>query len=654
MAIDFNDPTEFETIFRPNYEMKQVFLFAMGAVFYSIAPFFSSAPSFVLWALCAIFIALACYKAPKAMHIYRIHQSLLGKKLDCCTLKDLEDLAKRDVHKDEMWLGKGFTWETKHTQRVSEILRCNWSAIVKEAKGNRDRMSNFKRRFLSWSGLRHPILMNATINEEGKLVADDMGQPWIHGMEANDDDMWQKIKHVEGHTLIVGTTGSGKTRMFDLFISQAILRGEPVFIIDPKGDEDLKMNAKRACEALGRSDAFLVFDPAKPRESIRINPLANWAVVSEIADRAMSIFPSKDPGDPFYGRSWGAVNAIAQGMMMCKIRPTLKSIRSEIEVINPKLLNLAIMNWAVSCLGEAEAKQHFNQMSLGDLSLEEPTRKLTRFYKTVLKESHDSPTINGLISLYQGNVEHLEKMIANLAPALAKVTSGELGNLLSPPNNNTEAAELNYRDFADLIANKNVVYIALSSLQTSEVASAIGSMMLSDLKAVAGARYAYDPQRTPVNIFVDEASEVANDSLIQMLNKGRGAGFRLFVATQTFADFSVRLGKSDKAEQVLSNLNNIFALRTINDATQKFLISVFPKVKVKYVQRDQGQRLSNDNPLLSDGSIGERLMEEESDMIPQTLLGMLPNLEYFASVSGGHIIKGRIPILVANRKEFRG
>ncbi len=35
----------------------------------------------------------------------------------------------------------------------------------------------------------------------------------------------QPLKHTEGHSLIVGTTGSGKTRMFDILISQAILRG---------------------------------------------------------------------------------------------------------------------------------------------------------------------------------------------------------------------------------------------------------------------------------------------------------------------------------------------------------------------------------------------------------------------------------------------
>lgn len=42
---------------------------------------------------------------------------------------------------------------------------------------------------------------------------------------------------------------------------------------------------------------------------------------------------------------------------------------------------------------------------------------------------------------------------------------------------------------------------------------------------------------------------------------------------------------------------------------------------------------------------GERLMEEEAELVPPQVLGMLPDLEYFASLSGGKIFKGRLPIL---------
>ena len=654
MSIQFENPTDFEYYFRPNHEMKQVIIFLIGSIFYVIYGYFSSLPSYIIYCLSALFLGLAAFKWPVALRIYRLHSSLLGKPLDCCTLADLKALSELSTHQDEMWLGKGFLWETKHTQRVSEILRTSWESLIRKAMQERNRVEHFKR-YLSWNGIKNPFQTHRLIQEELKTVAESKGQPWIHGIEPKEDDMWQKIKHVEGHTLIVGTTGSGKTRMFDLFITQTILRGETVFIIDPKGDEDLKMNAKRACDALGRSDAFMIFDPARPRDSIHINPLANWTVATEIASRVVSLVPSlNQTGDPFTAFAWDAVNKIVQGMVMCNIKPTLKSIRSKVEVSDPTLLNQCIMRWANERLGKATAQEYFNKMgtSFTDLSLEKPTKELIRFYRTTLKEEHSCTEIEGLISLYEHDATHFGKMVSSLIPALAKVTTGELGQLLSPSNEID--TDKNFFNFSELIAQKKVVYIALSSLQDAEVAAAIGSMMLADLTAVAGALYAYDNQKAPINIFVDEASEVANNPLIQMLNKGRGAGFRLFIATQTFADFSVRLGKADKAQQVLSNLNNIFSLRTTDAKTQEFLVSAFPKVKVKYIVRDQGQRLSDDDPLESDGSIGERLMEEDADLIPASLFGMLPDLQYFASVSGGHFIKGRIPILVTDRNEFKG
>ena len=39
------------------------------------------------------------------------------------------------------------------------------------------------------------------------------------------------------------------------------------------------------------------------------------------------------------------------------------------------------------------------------------------------------------------------------------------------------------------------------------------------------------------------------------------------------------------------------------------------------------------------------MSESFEEMVPADVLGKLPNLQYFASVSGGRIIKGRFPIL---------
>jgi conjugal transfer pilus assembly protein TraD len=39
------------------------------------------------------------------------------------------------------------------------------------------------------------------------------------------------------------------------------------------------------------------------------------------------------------------------------------------------------------------------------------------------------------------------------------------------------------------------------------------------------------------------------------------------------------------------------------------------------------------------------ISKEEAELINQTILGEIPNLEYIGSFSGGRIVKGRIPLI---------
>jgi len=141
---------------------------------------------------------------------------------------------------------------------------------------------------------------------------------------------------------------------------------------------------------------------------------------------------------------------------------------------------------------------------------------------------------------------------------------------------------------------------------------------------VAGDRYNYGVNLTPVNVFIDEAAEVVNDPFIQLMNKGRGAGLRLTVATQTFADFAARTGSEAKARQVLGNINNLVASRVLDAEIQQYVTDSLPKTRLKSLLHTQGSTTHSENPLLYTGNVGERLGEEEGDLFPPALLGQLP------------------------------
>src|SRR3546814_5201100 len=80
--------------------------------------------------------------------------------------------------------------------------------------------------------------------------------PRLHGIEPHEVDVTLPLGERVGHSLVLGTTRVGKTRLAELFITQDIRRKnsagehEVVIVFDPKGDADLLkrmyVEAKRA------------------------------------------------------------------------------------------------------------------------------------------------------------------------------------------------------------------------------------------------------------------------------------------------------------------------------------------------------------------------------------------------------------------------
>ena len=147
-----------------------------------------------------------------------------------------------------------------------------------------------------------------------------------------------------------------------------------------------------------------------------------------------------------------------------------------------------------------------------------------------------------------------------------------------------------------------------------------------------------------IALFVDEVSNVINQPLIEILNKGAEGGIFTTCAMQTLADLAKRLGSEDAARMALGNLNNLIALRTKDRPTQDFVVETFGKTAIHTVR--VGLSHGSDAHLGDfSSSYSTQLTESFEEMVPADVLGKLPNLQYFASVSGGRIIKGRFPIL---------
>jgi len=519
------------------------------------------------------------------------------------SIPEMIEVARRTQGRDSFWMGNGFQWTDIEANRM------------------------------------HALIGRGIAAQLGKDALNDEGAYWLHGLAA-EHNIESLLKVLDGHTLITGATGVGKTVTLNLLIAQAIVRGEPVVIVDPKGDRALAENARKVCEAMGEPDRFVYFHPAHPEKSACIDPLRNWNRKTELASRIAALIPSETGADPFTAFAWKVLNDIVNGLIATGQRPNLVQLRRYIEGGPDDLLLKALRVHFKHHVQDWESRvSGFIKQLKGNQLL-----AYISFYKQVVIHDAQSVDLDGLISSYEHNREHFQKMVASLIPILSMLTSDPLTELLSPdfePGHDRVVT-----DMSKVIRANKVVYLGLDNLADSTVGSAIGSIILADLTAVAGDRYNYGVgNEKPVNVFVDEAAEVINQPTIQLLNKGRGAGFRMVIATQTFADFAARLGDENKARQVLANTNNKIALRVLDAETQKYIADGIPKIKTRTMMIRYGHNVDSNIHDAYSASYQEQAAEEEADLIPPAMLSELPPLHYFARLSGGRTIKGRVPIL---------
>lgn len=562
------------------------------------------------------------------------------------------------VSRRALFLGKGFRWQPLHTQRLYDCRQPEAARWLQPGWCYRLARHIEKRGEQTLPGLTRLLSADHWLNPVRPLPPVG-GNPWLHGVALRERDVTLPLGERPGHTLVLGTTRVGKTRLAELLITQDIHRGETVIVFDPKGDAGLLKRLWVETRRAGRSDRFMLFHLAYPAISARYNAIGRFGRISEVASRLTGQLSGEGNSAAFREFAWRFVNIIARALVALGQRPDYRLIARHVVNIDELFIDYARI---VLPRHNARAWEVVAQLAerISDKNtprnLQGRDRYVVALEQYLCAEKLYDPILDGLRSAVRYDKTYFDKIVASLLPLLEKLTTGTLAELLAP----------DYLDLADTrpildwqqaIRQNAVVYVGLDALSDAVVASAVGNSMFADLVSVAGHLYKFghcdglpvEPSLpTPVNLHCDEFNELMGPEFIPLINKGGGAGIQVTAYTQTLSDIEARVGNASKAGQVVGNFNNLIMLRVRETATAELLTGQLPQVEVRTRQLSTGvtDTPGGQNSFVS--STHEQVITRSVPLLEPAALVQLPRGQAFALLEGGQLWKIRLPLPVAD------
>ncbi len=586
-------PHAVEVLLRPAVELYTVAVCTGVAILCLVAPWSLALNPLLGLGAALAFLTFGAIRLRDAWAILRLRRNIRRLPHYVMTSRNVP------VSQLRLFVGRGFRWEQRHTHRLMQTYRPEFrryvepTAIYRLARRLEERLEfapfpiSTLARALAWDSPLNPARPLPPVG----------GMPRLHGIEPHEVDVTLPLGERVGHTLVLGTTRVGKTRLAELFITQDIRRKvggehEVVIVFDPKGDADLLKRMYVEARRAGREGEFYVFHLGWPDISARYNAVGRFGRISEVATRIAGQLSGEGNSAAFREFAWRFVNIIARALVELGQRPDYLLIQRHVINIDALFIEYAQHYFARN---EPKAWEVIVQLEarLNDRNI--PRNMIGREKRVVALEQYLSqvrvydPVLDGLRSAVRYDRTYFDKIVASLLPLLEKLTTGKIAQLLAP----------NYSDLADprpifdwmqVIRKRAVVYVGLDALSDAEVAAAVGNSMFSDLVSVAGHIYKFGIDdglpgaavgaRIPINVHADEFNELMGDEFIPMVNKGGGAGVQVTAYTQTLSDIEARIGNRAKAGQVVGNFNNLFMLRVRETATAELLTRQLPKVDV--------------------------------------------------------------------------
>ncbi|MEW8232467.1 MAG: type IV conjugative transfer system coupling protein TraD [Candidatus Thiodiazotropha endolucinida] len=639
-----------EALLRPPVELWSALVAFATAGIAILAPWALMMPPGVAYGAGAVLGLIGLIRGRQAWRVLRYQGNM--RRLPIYKVRS----RKIPLSRRKLFLGRGFRWTQKHTQRLRDTIRPEVQRYVQP--GTLYQWA--RRKEVAWESV--PILsllaqlfrVRAWWNPLSPLPAVG-GKPALHAVEPDEQDVWMDIGERVGHTLVLGTTRVGKTRLAEILITQDIRRGDVVIVFDPKGDAGLLRRVYAEAKRAGRTKDFYMFHLGFPQVSARYNAIGNFSRITEVATRIANQLPSEGNSAAFKEFAWRFVNIIARALVALNRRPDYQQVRRYINDIEPLFTEYAEAH--LDTHGAEDWKEQVEELSskISERNLPAALRGRSKEAIALMRhlQTQDlyDPVLDGLVSAFKYDKTYFDKIVSSVGPLMEKLTTGNIAELISPDyldQNDTRPIF----EWMEVIRRKGIVYVGLDALTDTTVASAVGNSMFADLVSVAGHIYKHgvdgESIDTPptISMHADEFNELIGDEFVPLLNKAGGAGFQVTAYTQTWSDVEARIGNRAKAGQVAGNFNTVIMLRVKELATAEMLTDQLPKVEVFTLMSVSGVNDSSEPGSGIDFSSRneDRISVSEVPLLTPAELITLPKGQAFALLEGGQLWKIRMPL----------
>ncbi|TYA47782.1 type IV conjugative transfer system coupling protein TraD [Aggregatibacter actinomycetemcomitans] len=652
-----------EALLRPPVEFYPAAVHSTCAFICAAAPWSLALSPLIGYGLASGFAGLGIMRFRQGMEIVRYHRNLKRLPYYALTSRQIPVSTK------SLFLGRGFEWDPKHTQRLYDCFSANGQKYWKPGKWFKAARL-YEQTHDNWlSGL---ISKDWALNPVRPLPPVG-GIPVMHGVEPNEQNIMLSLETRGGHTLVFGTTGVGKTRFAEVLVTQDIHRGktfeerEVVIFFDPKGDPDMLKRMYAEAKRSGRENEFYVFHLGHPEISARYNPIGRFGRISEVAGRISGQLSGAGNSAAFKEFAWRFTNIVAKALVEMGQRPDYSQISRFVQNIDTLFLDYAKLYfdnidkkiWPTLAQIAAALDVKNLPFSMKDRPL------IAVINQYILENKIFDPILEGLSSAVRYDKTYFDKIVASLLPLLEKLTTGKVAELLSPDYTDIHD-ERPIFDWESIIRKRGIVYVGLDALSDTTVAAAVGNSMFADLVSMAGHIYkfgvdeglpnAFKTGAKPpkINLHCDEFNELMGDEFIPLINKGRGAGMQVTAYTQTLSDIEARIGSKAKAGQTIGNFNTLLMFRVKEPATAELLTRQLNEVTIyqSMVTSSTTDSSNPDDDKVFVSNTGQRISEKMVPMLSPSHITNLPKGQAFALLNGSTLYKLRMPLPAVDKDDI--